>query len=127
MALILGGVAITAIITLSSFFVLGSLLFLFGNSSRLLLGMLLEVSVHAFYVLQSESCCQDGDFYLAPQLRVDGKSPFQLEVVAERLHEVVDIVHLVHGETWIVLLLASESDAQEDLLGVENIIVVEKR
>ena len=86
-----------------------------------------KVIVAAFYVLQSESCCQDGDFYLAAQLRVDGKSPFQLEVVAELLHEVVDIVHLVHGETWIVLLLASESDAQEDLLGVENIIVVEKR
>ena len=87
--------------------------------------MLLDVAVHAFHVFESETGSQYGYLYSAAQLWVDGESPLQLEVFAEFLHEVVHIIHLVHSQTWVVLLLAGECDAQQNLLRVEYIVVVE--
>ena len=88
--------------------------------------MLLHVAVHSLYVFETETCCQYGNLDTASQLWVYGESPLQLEVISELLHEVVHIVHLIHGQTRIVLLLACEGDAQQDLLGVEYIVVVEQ-
>ena len=88
--------------------------------------MFLEVAVHSLYILESETCCENGYLFAASQFRVNGKTPFQFEVVTEFLHKVVDIIHLVHGQARIIFLLACKCDAEQNLLRVEYVIIVKE-
>ena len=126
MTLVLRCIAVRTIVMFSAVFSLSSFLFLFGDSACLFLCMFSEMYVHTVYILYAESCCKNSHLYLVAQLGVDSQSPFQFEVVAKVAHEVVDVIHLVHGETCVVFSRTREGNAEKNLLGVEHIVVVEQ-
>ena len=88
------------------------------------LGLL--VGAHFIYALQTEACSKQGDLYLAAKSGVGGQTPFCFHVVTELAHEVVDFVHLFHHE-GTVLVVGTEIDVEQDLLGVEYVVVVKQR
>ena len=88
--------------------------------------LLADVAVHAVYVADAEARGEDGDLHLLLQGVVDGNTPLQLEVGSEATHEVVDLVHLLHGQS-IGAILAAEGYGEENLLRVIDVVVVEQR
>ena len=82
--------------------------------------------VHAVYILNTEARCKDSNLDPFTQFRVYGNSPFDFKVASKLRHEVVDIVHFLHHEARIVVLFIAEINAQQNLLGVEDVVVVQQ-
>ena len=126
--LVLGVTAVLAVVAVATVETLGSTLLLLGNTACLLFGMLLEVVGHAVDIFDAEACSKDSDLDLLAKLWVDGESPLEFKAATETIHEVIDIVHLVHGEGLVLCtVLAGEGYGDEYLLGVVDVLVVEQR
>ena len=82
---------------------------------------------HTVDIVDAEASGQNGDLDFLAQFGVGSQSPLDFEVVAELRHEVVDIVHLFHHERARAVLVAGKRDAEQYLLGVEHVVLVEQR
>ena len=118
---------LAAIITVTTVLTLSSLLLLGSNAVDVFLTLFLQVTVHTVDALDTEAGSEDGDLHLLAQFEVGGKTPLDLEVVAELGHEVVHVVHLLHHQRLLAVLRTCERDGEQDLLGVEDIVIVEQR
>ena len=95
--------------------------------SLLLDSALLDALGHGtMYAVDAETGGQDGDLDFLTEFGVEGQTPFDFEIVVELLHEVVHVVHLVHHQS-AVGVVAGEGDVEQNLFGVEHIVVVEQR
>ena len=88
--------------------------------------------VHFGHVLDAETGGENSYLHLLAKFRGERDTPLFLEVRAELLHEVVHLVHLLHHQATFVLCLTvvallGKVDAEQNLLGVEHVVVVEKR
>ena len=127
-ALVALALAVAAIVAVAAVLTLGFLLLLGGNAGGLLLRVaVLAVAGHAVDAVDAEAGGQDGDLHALAQLGVGGQSPLDFEVVAELAHEVVHVVHLLHHQRAGAVLVAGKRDAEQDLLGVEHVVLVEQR
>ena len=82
--------------------------------------------IHARHVLQTESGSQHRDLHLLLQRGIRGQSELRLHIVTELTHEFMHFVHLFHGQL-VALFLITERNAQQHLLGVEYVVVIEQR
>ena len=120
-------VGVLAVVAVAAVLTLGSALLLFGNALSLLSRVLLEVVAHAVDVVDAEARGEYRHLDALAQLGIERQSPLQLELAAEALHEVVDVVHLVHRQSGVLALLAGKRYGEEYLLGVVDVVVVEQR
>ena len=85
------------------------------------------MAAHTVDILNAEACCKDSNLDLLVEFRVNGQSPFQLEVGTEVIHELCHIAHLLHGQTGVILVVTVEVDGEQDFLRFVDIVVVEQR
>ena len=91
--------------------------------------MLVALTADLGDVVEVEAGGQDGEFDLTLERFINGGTPNHFDIVAELLHELRHIVHLVHAELVALLAtrIATEGDVEEDLLGVGDVVIVEQR
>ena len=78
----------------------GTKLFLSSLLGKLLLSLVCAaVLCHTVNSLNAEACCEDSHLHLVAEGWIEGETPFDFEVATELIHEVVDIVHLVHHQS----------------------------
>ena len=118
-ACLVGGVVIVSV---SAIFPLG---LCFDGIGIFLGEAVFYVVFHAFHMFYTKTSGKDSDLYLLFQFRIDGKSPLDFKV-AKLLHELVDIAHFIHHQA-VAILSTCECDVEKNLLGVENIFLVEQR
>src|SRR5574344_2783177 len=119
-------IALIAIVALTTLLTLCFFLLLLGNALCLFLCVTTCMSMHDVDVLYTETSGEDSYLHLLAQFGVGGKSPLEFEVT-EFCHEVVDIVHLLHHQAVLTILLTPERYGEQNLLGVEHVVVVEQR
>ena len=110
--LVLRVVAILAIITAATLLTLGTLFLFHRNAVGFLLGVLLQMTAHAVDILDAEAGGEHRNFHLITQFGIEGQAPLQFKVFTKLQHEIVDIVHFVHGESGILLALAGEGEGR---------------
>ena len=76
---------------------------------------LTKVYVHAVDILKTETGGKDCHLNLFAQFRVSPDTPLYLEIARETCHEVVDIIHLLHHQTGVIVLFIAEIDAKKYL------------
>ena len=75
-------------------------LFLSSLLSKLFLSLMCTaVACHTVNSLNAESSCKDCHLHLIAKGWVEGETPFDFEVTTKLIHEVIDIVHLVHHQS----------------------------
>ena len=84
------------------------------------------MSMHDVDILDTKTSGKDSDLNLLAKLRVSGESPLDFEVT-KLSHKVVDVVHLFHHQTVLAILLSAEGDREQNLFGIEHVVVVEQR
>ncbi len=124
---VVGARSIIGIIATTSCSQFRFLLFLLGTAIKFGLGVfLVHVHVHAIDIIKTKSCGEDCHLHLLTQFWVSAKSPLYLKVIIKLSHEVIDIIHLIHHQTRVVILLIAEVDAEKYLARIEYIIVIEQ-
>ena len=78
--------------------------------------LLLDMATHTVNILNTEACCKNSNLHLLVEFRVNSKSPFQLEVCTEVVHELCYIAHFLHCQTRVVLVVSVEVDREQNLL-----------
>ena len=74
------------------------------------------MATHTVNILDSKARCKDSYLHLLVKFWVNSKSPFQLEVSTEVVHELCYITHFFHCQTRVVLIVAVEVDREQNLL-----------